>query len=324
MKDSKYRIEYLDIAKGILIFLVVLGHVMPESKMLHIWIYSFHIPAFFIIDGFLLNYTEFENKQFQTIINKGIKNLIIPYVIYCIPLLVTRWIGSGFTLENLRFQIIDMIFMCGIGAMWFLPCLFLAQLWFYSVKYIVRKFNLRLVIIFISILCICIPSFINYKTSIDFVLFRSFVAVGFILLGDYIFSKARQMKNYSKLMAFCTCIVSFLVQVILFVITGCNDASLNVLRFGNIVCYIINAVLGTLAIVFISIYFSMKRLGEKLSYLGRNSLIIMGTHQLVMIIFMIPIIENYLINILLTVGIVTIECFAIKALTYMKGKVKVE
>ena len=125
MEANRHRIEYLDIAKGILIFLVVLGHLMPEEEILHIWIYSFHIPAFFIIDGFLLNYRQFENKEFKTIVHRGIKHLIIPYIIYCIPLLVARWAASDFAMEILRFQIIDMVFMCGIGAMWFLPCLFL-------------------------------------------------------------------------------------------------------------------------------------------------------------------------------------------------------
>lgn len=317
MEVNRHRIEYLDITKGILIFLVVLGHLMPEEEILHIWIYSFHIPAFFIIDGFLLNYRQFENKEFKTIVLSGIKYLIIPYVIYCIPLLVARWAASEFDLDNLYFQIIDMASMCGIGAMWFLPCLFFARLLFYGVKYITRKFDLKRFTILISILCIFISSLIHYQTSIGLVALRSFVAVGFILIGDCTFSKVQEIQKSSKLMMLCIFIVIF------FIITGCNIAALNVLQFGNIVWYIMNAILGSLVIISISIYLSRKLLGVWISYLGSNSLFIMGTHQLVMLVFSIPIVKNYLTNVLLAFSIVSIECIVIKILRGMKGKVKV-
>ena len=54
------RIDSLDICKGILIILVVVGHAIeivdPAHKSYFIkLIYSFHMPAFFIISGFLFN-----------------------------------------------------------------------------------------------------------------------------------------------------------------------------------------------------------------------------------------------------------------------------
>lgn len=53
------RIGYIDIAKGILIILVVLGHIttFPHAITYGIKavITSFHMPAFFIISGILTN-----------------------------------------------------------------------------------------------------------------------------------------------------------------------------------------------------------------------------------------------------------------------------
>ena len=48
------RIDYLDYTKGFGILLVILGHIYDASNPIKIWLYSFHMPLFFIISGFLL------------------------------------------------------------------------------------------------------------------------------------------------------------------------------------------------------------------------------------------------------------------------------
>ena len=50
------RVDYLDYAKGIAIILVVLGHIFSGGNI-KTYIYSFHMPLFFIISGYLFNYS---------------------------------------------------------------------------------------------------------------------------------------------------------------------------------------------------------------------------------------------------------------------------
>lgn len=56
---AKQRLYYLDALKGILIILVILGHSIQYKMMdyqhdvLFRVIYSFHMPLFFLISGFL-------------------------------------------------------------------------------------------------------------------------------------------------------------------------------------------------------------------------------------------------------------------------------
>ncbi len=45
------RIEWVDIAKGIGIILVIIGHVNTFNSSVKEWIYSFHMPLFFILAG---------------------------------------------------------------------------------------------------------------------------------------------------------------------------------------------------------------------------------------------------------------------------------
>ena len=96
---KKERIYYFDYIKAFLITLVVLGHCMTENTFFHKYIYSWHMSAFFIINGMLLKYTEFETKKFfgkRGVLISNIKKLMIPYLIYGFILLFARWCFSGF------------------------------------------------------------------------------------------------------------------------------------------------------------------------------------------------------------------------------------
>lgn len=88
MKDN--RIAELDFFKGIAIILVVCGHIIQfnwtnaiDSHPVYMWIYSFHMPLFIFISGFLINHT----NQKRTIligpfIIRKIKVLVIPYIVW--------------------------------------------------------------------------------------------------------------------------------------------------------------------------------------------------------------------------------------------------
>ena len=86
-QNVKNRIEWIDYSKGILIILVIAGHAIPEFD-LHLdylahFIYSFHMPAFFILSGYLFRY----KKDINTVefAKKKAKQLLIPYIIFSCP-----------------------------------------------------------------------------------------------------------------------------------------------------------------------------------------------------------------------------------------------
>lgn len=117
------RIHYLDYAKGIAIILVVLGHIFSGGNV-KTYIYSFHMPLFFIISGYLFNYSNV--KSFKEFINKKIKAYLIPYVTFSIINILGYYLLSGLSLIVLRNNLLETIKFCGIGALWFLPVLFIA------------------------------------------------------------------------------------------------------------------------------------------------------------------------------------------------------
>ena len=70
------RNQWVDVAKGIAIILMVLGHTaIPDS--LSRFIYSFHMPLFFIASGMMTTWTKYSVKKF---VYKKIKNFSIVFM----------------------------------------------------------------------------------------------------------------------------------------------------------------------------------------------------------------------------------------------------
>ncbi len=61
----KEKINYIDYSKGIAILFVIFGHVYSGNNIATTWIYSFHIPLFFIISGFLLKLNKNDSVKFR-------------------------------------------------------------------------------------------------------------------------------------------------------------------------------------------------------------------------------------------------------------------
>lgn len=115
----KERESYFDNAKFILIFLVVFGHLMQSFiteytsiRVLYIYIYTFHMPAFVLISGFFAK--SFHKPGY---IIKMTKKLILPYVFFqCVYSVFYYFLlgKSSFSIE----------FFAPEWSLWFLLSLF--------------------------------------------------------------------------------------------------------------------------------------------------------------------------------------------------------
>ena len=128
------RIEYIDIAKGIGILLVVMGHndFGLVSPFFYKLIYSFHMPLFFFVSGMLFN----KDMAFPILINKRFTSLIKPYItitllIYFMTLSFTKVnfdIATGRLFKSFyaNGHYIDWV------QLWFLPHLFALNIFAFS------------------------------------------------------------------------------------------------------------------------------------------------------------------------------------------------
>lgn len=133
------RIDEVDIAKGIGILLVVIGHSIPDANTgiqnlwwggIFKWIYSFHMALFMAMAGFLFwNKVEKEKdiveKQNETL--KRAKRLLIPYCFYSFIIFGAKMVFSAWSRKPVGMgTLVDVAFgNSPCGNVWFLWTLFM-------------------------------------------------------------------------------------------------------------------------------------------------------------------------------------------------------
>nr|WP_316046916.1 acyltransferase family protein [Planococcus glaciei] len=83
---AKQRLTWVDITKGFLMILVVIGHFsgpMPTEFPLVKYIYWFHMPAFFLLSGLFFKPIT-DNQQLKPAIQKRFMQLLVPYIFFFI------------------------------------------------------------------------------------------------------------------------------------------------------------------------------------------------------------------------------------------------
>lgn len=134
MNKEKQNITYLQI---IGVSLVVLGHSLPTfnrptyGTLLFNFIYSFHMPLFFAISGYLFYYTSPYQKNYLQFIKKKAIQLLIPYFIITTIAYFPKVLLSNYALRPIEFSfnsyLKSLIFpnQNPIIFFWFLPTIFL-------------------------------------------------------------------------------------------------------------------------------------------------------------------------------------------------------
>ena len=129
----KRRIEIIDIAKCIAIFMVILGHCSTNSELigdhppiLSKILYSTHMPLFFILTGLSINPKRLTTKEERRFFfRKTILTIAIPYLIWAL-------IYCNFNFVNVGWILYGSWAALGktgtVTSLWYLACLFCARI----------------------------------------------------------------------------------------------------------------------------------------------------------------------------------------------------
>lgn len=271
---QKERLKYIDNAKGWLIFLMVFGHVFLDDELVPVvnWIYVFHMPAFFIINGILFHYSRSIAKPF------GKTFLHYIYTIF-VPLIFSEAVGAlcyiirfGYTQNIFGFAYNALHYHFNNGPDWFLVVLFVTDIVFVAIYKGIKnnavRFGLSVVIM--------VTSFVLPESW--FIIRSMGISFGCICIGYYgcrFFAEHENKWTFWGLFALTV------------LITGINGGeglfqggvSLNIARVNNPLLWTVGAVAGTYCVLYVGKRINM----PGLSYIGKNSLIVMITHQLIML-----------------------------------------
>jgi acyltransferase len=285
LKSEQYA--FIDLLKGFGIFLVVWGHTMVPRSVL---IYSFHMPLFFVISGFL-----HKDKPLREFLIAKIHRLYLPYALFT----VVSWLfymavlglqGRGDLIGDHLPKIISLFTGTGRNGgndpIWYLTCLMVVSLLFWLLDHGLKKPGR----IFLAALLI---SGLGYYLSLRriFLPFKVDVALTALLfycLGYYVRRQAvlqwlAQLNRLwlGGLLLFCLALHFYLARLNID-LTGIPKVSMISNNLGNYFLFYLAAIC---AIVFLFVV--GYRIGSIhcLNFLGHNSLIVLAAHKPLLFLF---------------------------------------
>lgn len=212
-KQVKSTIPWIDIAKGLGILLVVVGHYNPINapeywKLIHRFVYSFHMPLFFLVSGYLYQYTN--NDNYISFVRKKLLRLGLPFVFVAVAYFVIKLVASQYVelaypvnLSSLL-QLFNNPLKSYVPILWFLHAL----IGIFLIYPILRMFLNSVVVLIFSLLIVFLFAIFEiellvFKNMFDFL---PYFSVG-VLVGQYFteddFTRLGQIK-VSLLLLFLT------------------------------------------------------------------------------------------------------------------------
>jgi len=194
------RYRWIDIAKGIGVFLVVLSHMPSVPWIVRGWIESFHMPLFFFISGYV--FTD-KGESILEFAKRRLRTLIIPFLIYSILFLVTDILMGVKSLTLISSEIYKILIGIGtVDILWFFVALYFAELLFFVIKRICKKSSYLTVS---SLMCFGIGWILAQflPGEIPFKIPTTIIAISYYGVGYICKDMQLLIWNWKKMVIFC-------------------------------------------------------------------------------------------------------------------------
>jgi len=286
------RIEYIDIARGIGILLVVLAHndFAYISGFGHKLIYSFHMPLFFLLSGYFLN----TSIPFIDFIKKRFNALLKPYFFTLFLIYFTSVSFDNMSFETAIRRIVKALYGAGHYIdwvqLWFLPHLFVVSLYAFVFFALVGRWNNRFIrwialVATLGISSLFLKNFYPFNLSVfgkQYELFGLPFSLDLVLLSGFFFilgSEIRQASTentYESLPLLISSGLSLILLVYFF--EALND--FNTRTYDSYIINTVESLVGILFVLCISrqIELRTERLASLFKYFGQISLFILLFH----------------------------------------------
>ena len=279
----KKRIKWIDVAKGICMIAIVIGHL--GDKQINRIVYSFHLPVLFILSGYTLKEQDIDHD----FLNKKFNRLMLPYfttcILICLGDIFNSFLNKDYaisTITNIIFKDLQRSWMASgsiknigsysfssrIGAIWFLPALFFALVITQIVLKHVKEWNHRF---FVGCLLALAANAMRYFLWLPFSLLSGIFASVYILFGKWLKEKSilETLENEHIYLCLIVVVIAFLM-----------DKSRLYMVSVSMSDYIITP-LCSVASSFLVIKISMLLENSTfLQWIGRNSILVLQIHLL--------------------------------------------
>jgi fucose 4-O-acetylase-like acetyltransferase len=309
------RLQFIDLAKGIGMVLIVFNHVatnfsnnlFSETNVCRM-VLSFYIPLFFFLSGLFFSV----KNDFLSFLKIKINRLLIPFLFfYIITFLITAIlyllgmeVKNDFSWTNILIVFHQDVF--SNNAIWFLLALFWMNLFYYPISKIKKGYIKIFCITFLALIGYTIREGSKYSINIPLYIDTAMTACPFLYFGD-LFRKCEGLNiRMNKFVLLFMCILMLLIDYLL----GQSMSMVsNVVP--NFFLLYIAGMGGSLCVLFLSKLINKMPL---ISFIGENSLMVLCTH----LIILTPIFKlithfnlNFWISAFLILNIILLSYYAI-------------
>ncbi len=289
--SERKRIDWIDIAKGIAIILVIIGHTVPNGvysgELIRGIMFSFHMPMFFILSCMTYRCSE-SMEEYGRKLKRSAKHLLVPALIVWLISLVWQLIQTPQKLTMSEFwvnRLYTFLFASGVdakfagktvyamGIPWFFFALFLGRAIFDYLHLVLNDKQLPAACIAVSLLGILLG-----KDYLPFSLDVALASMLFFWIGHEFDRLKPEQHSLIKLG------VSFAVWVLTLWLTFPNVESrtyleLAIRRYPMFPISYLCAAAGTLFMCELAICINkLWKLYIPVAYIGRNSLYLLLVH----------------------------------------------
>lgn len=189
----KTQISYLSTARVLGILLVVLGHSYPFNvyipkslEFLRVFIYSFHMPLFVFLSGFLAAKS---SRSPKTYIAVRAKKLLIPYFVLSLAaflpkLLVQAYLNDAVSLSFAYLIRSELVPRENVwGHFWFLPAIFFLGVFSALMRTPLKKRSVQLPLLVCSYFLLWLPKTTDWFGLEDLRLNLFWFLLGYVLSG---------------------------------------------------------------------------------------------------------------------------------------------
>lgn len=282
------RLQYIDIAKGLLIILVVFHHVInvangiglaTESLLWWQSTYMFYIcffmQCFFVVTGMVSNF----DKPCSYYLQSNVKGLLYPFLFFSIlQCFYRQCVGGDVFYMNQAGVSVLFIF----ESYWFLSALFIAKVIYYFIRKVSRQVWLR---VLFTVLCLAVSVLLDESLGKDYANYfhyrNALAMVPFLCLGELI-KPLFEKKNKGLLIGVSLLYFIFLLSYRLLgwpSLTPYSHMAYFDFSVLDIPRYLLFATTGSFFILTIAWFI---RSNDLLSKLGTLSLLIYGFHAMVL------------------------------------------
>jgi acyltransferase len=279
------RQDWVDSLKGMAIVLVVIGHLNTISNELNQYIYSFHMPLFFFISGYLINFEKYIFME-KVYLFKRSFSLITPYFFFSVISYIFYIMMDFLYQPQVRnieifgkgvFFNLYVVICCAYGnlintPLWFLPCLFITEIFFFiSRKHFNQNYKFLALVIIFSLIGFLYSTYIPLRMpwGIDI----AFTGIVFYSAGYFFRNKYENIFfRESSIFVFSL----FLMHILLSFTNPRVD--MYKLIYNDYFLFYVSAFSGILFYIYI---FKTIRPSKILQFYGKNSLIVLGLHYLI-------------------------------------------